>query len=378
MSAESASIGDVDPAEAGNLWRTEIALRVRELRHRLNAARDATGRGDGAASGGGDGGGGTEVIAVAAQLGGGGVGVAVGETSAPRKAPPLDGVRRASHADATERALADANAAIALRRGPRTWAGRIHAWWTGQTITAAWESVHRAEAELVEIGSDADALASLPQLRAWMRQVLTDRDELAFYEKVFDEGVKERRVDRTVLRQAYQDTIGANIDWHASMRTFRNVLFGVAATLAVVLLGLATWHAVDANVVSLCRTVGTRTICFGEGSRPTGRALFEVLLVGAVGGLLSSAFLLGKIDKAPSRYNLQIPQIVLKAVAGSATALVGVILLQSQVLIAPAGDSSTAVMLAYAAVFGFSQQLLTQFVDRRGADLIKPQADGGG
>ena len=321
----------IGPAEAGNLWRTEIALRVSELRHRLDA-----------------------VCAPAAVA---------------------DPALRACHVAATREALADAEAAIVLRRGAGSWWPRVHAWWTGQTITAAWESVHRAEAELVEISSDADALAALPKLRAWMRQVLTDRDELACYEKAFDEAVRAEAIDRTILRQAYQDTIAANVDWHSSMRTFRNILFSVAAVLALLLLGLAIWHAASPDVISLCRTVSGRTICFGEREQPAGHALLLILLMGAIGGLLSSAFLLGRMESAPSRYNLLIPQLTLKAVTGAATALAGVILIESHVIVAPVGGLSTAVLLAYALLFGFSQQLLTQYVDRRGVDLLKPQAE---
>jgi hypothetical protein len=362
MSADNGRADDVDPEAAGSLWRTEIALRVRELRHRLVAVCAGDGDGEG---------GGEEIVAIAAQLGAEGVGVAIGTTGTTREAARLDGRRRACHIAATRQALEDANAAIRLRPGS---VGRVRRWWSGQTITAAWEAVHRAEAELIEISSRGDALATLPQLRAWMRQVLTDRDELACYEHELDEAVRARSVDPALLRRAYQDTITANVDWHSSMRTFRNVIFGVAGALGLLLLVLATWHAIDADVLSLCRR-GARPACFGEGARPVREALFEVLLVGALGGLLSSAFFLGKTERAPSRYNLLIPQIVLKAVAGAATALVGVILVKAHVFVAPVGGSSTAVLLAYAAVFGFSQQLLTQFVDRRGVDLLKPQQE---
>ena len=399
MSDREAARGNRDkvPSSAANLWRTEIALRVRELRHRLEAvcaAGEAAGgaepHGDaGEAAGGaephgdaGEAAGGAEphgdageTLAVAAHVDARGLDVTMGRSSASHASPQMDAARRECHVKAVEQALDDADAAIELDRGLRHSWSRIHAWWTGQKITAAWEAVHRAEAELAEIGSDADALAALPQLRAWMRQVLTDRDQLAGYERAFGDAVTTHRIDRTQLRQAYQDAIAANVDWHASLRTFRNILFSVAAALTLLLLGLAVWHAANPAVVSLCRGAGRTAACFGEGTRPAGRALIEVLLVGAVGGLLSSAFLLGRMESAPTRYNLLTPQVVLKAVAGAATALVGVILVVSQIVVAPVGVQSTAALLAYAAVFGFSQQLLTQFVDRRGVDLLKPQQE---
>src|SRR6266511_3620121 len=90
MSIKDASADDIVPAKAGNLWRTEIALRVRELRHRLEAvcATEREG-GDGERDGG------EEVIAVAARVGAEGVGMAVGTTSAAHEPPQLDGDRRA-------------------------------------------------------------------------------------------------------------------------------------------------------------------------------------------------------------------------------------------------------------------------------------------
>jgi hypothetical protein len=365
----------IGPAEAGNLWRTEIALRVSELRNRLDAvcALDPdTGRpGDGHGQRPSEGG---DVVAVA-HVGAGGMEVAVGTASPPHRSA-VDPAARACHIAAVREALADAEQAIVIRGGFGPWLDRIRAWWTGQRITAAWESVHRAEAELAAICSQDDALAVIPGLRAWMQQVLTDRQELACYERAFEDAVRARAIDRTVLRQAYEDTITANVDWHSSMRTFRNILFSVAAVLALLLLALAVWHAIDPQVVSLCRTVRSRTLCFGEHASPAGHALVLILLIGAVGGLLSSAFLLGKMESAPSRYNLLIPQLTLKAVTGAATALAGVILVQSHVLVAPVGGLSTGVMLAYALLFGFSQQLLTQYVDRRGVDLLKPQTEG--
>lgn len=322
-------VADTGPADAAGLWRTEIALRVRELRHRL------------------------EMAVLAAD-------------------PPVS-AERAAHVAATQQALDDASEALAMRVSlPQA----IKQWWSGETITAAWESVHRAEAELAEIGTEADALAALPQLRSWMGQVITDSRVLATYEARFEQAVKEEQTDRTLLRQAYQDTITANVEWHSSLRSFRNVLFSVAGGLALATVALGWWHALHPSFLSLCRTTAATatthatTFCFGDGAKPAGRAIFEILLIGAAGGLLSSAFLLGKLEHAPSRYNLLAPQIVLKAVAGSLTALVGVLLVQSHVILAPVGGDSTAELLAYAAVFGFSQQLLTQFVDKRAGDLL--------
>jgi hypothetical protein len=355
---EAGRTREMAPWRARGVWRTEVALRVRELRHRLDAAdEDAFREGH-------DGDGGEE--AVGAEADAGGVDATVAELVQSR----VERRRRSKHIRAAEQALRDATKAIELER---RWPGRIHDWWTGQMLTAAWEAVHQAEAELVEIGSDADALVTLPRLRAWMRQVLADKRHLREYEKRFDTWVNDRGAspDRTVLRQAYEDAISGNIEWYCSLRAFRNMIFLVAAGLLVLLVGLGLWHALNPNVVSLCETMNNTQACFGGGGGPAPWTIFGLELVGAVGGLLSGAFLLGRLKRPPSRYNVLVPQMLLKVVAGAAAAAFGVLLVQAQ-----AGIESTTVLLAYAGLFGFSQQLLTRFVDERGDDLLKPQPGG--
>jgi len=376
------------PGSMRGLWRTEIALRVSDLGARLALARaaapapaaeDAAGREDAGRRGLWRGRRRPDVgFLTLARVAGavGGVGFASPATSAPDAAkppaaaavPPLAAPVRAQHAAATQRALEDAVATITARHG--LWR-RVREWASGEAITAAWESVHQAERELAAIETDAEALAALPQLRSWMRQVMSDRDLLSSYETTFDDAVRAHRAPaRSTLRQAYQDAITSNVDWHASLRAFRNTLFGLGGLLALLLVGLGVWHVLNASVVPLCSS-DSRPICFGtHGTTSPARVIFEIELVGMVGGLLGTAFLLGRMEQAPSRYNLLAPQIVLKAVGGAATALIGVLLVESELIVAPAGGRSTAVLLAYAALFGFSQQLLTQFVDRRASDLL--------
>lgn len=362
--AAGRSNDDLAPATARGLWRTEIALRVRELCHQLRAA-EAGGAGGSDGGNGGDAGGGGAAVAVAvAASTGGQLDVAVVKVVPPGHP---DELRRECHAEAAGQALDDATDAIGGRALPE----RIHDWWTGRAITAGWEAVHQAEAELVAIGSDGDALATLPRLRVWMRQVLSDKDQLKCYEEHFDTWVIARRPDRIVLRQAYEDAISANIDWHCRLRAFRNTLFAVAGGLLALLVGLGVWHALNASVVSLCETTNGTNTCFGGGDAPPAWTIFELELVGAVAGLLSGAFLLSRLKRPPSRYNLNAPQLMLKVVAGAAAAVFGVMIVQSQ-----AGTDSTTVLLAYAGAFGFSQQLLTRLVDRRGDDLLKSQPDG--
>lgn len=316
----------------GGEWRIEVAVRCTELEHQLTVAETLAG---------------------------------------------ADGTLRRQHLDAVRHSLDDAAEAIDPGRTGRR---PIREWWSGNAVTAAWESVHDAEAELAEVATDDYVRAALPRLRSWMRDVMAPADR-APYEARFDAMQKPGApIDRAAVREAYRQTIAENNDMHAGQRAFRNLLFTVSAALALVLLGLGVWHAIHPAAVSLCSDAGGTTgatRCFGGGAQPHGGSVLEVEAVGALGGLLGVAFLLTRFRKAPSRYNLLAAQAVLKPVAGAATALVGVLLLLSGLLVAPA-DLSTASMLAYAAIFGFSQELLTRFVDRHAESLLGAGAQSSG
>lgn len=273
-------------------------------------------------------------------------------------------------------------------RKPRIWRRPLRAWWTGSTIDYAWDSVQRADMGLIDVASEDELRGVVSPLLRWMRQVLPEREaedwarRLAAWESprpqrrgpVLGLLRREQRPaqrDRSLLRQAYGDVITANRDWHSSLRAFRNVIFCTALGLALLLIVLSVWHLENNTVVPLCPPTGDRVACFSGSS--AGKTVIEVELIGMLGGLLGTGFLLAKLRKPPSRYNVLLPQIVLKAVAGAAAALVGVLFIQSGLLLtAPLENDSTLVLLVYAFTFGFSQQLLTQLVDRQSRTLLAP------
>jgi hypothetical protein len=378
-------------------WRTEVDLRVRELRSRLKAA---------------EAGGGTESIepqranedptrpqtaevAAAepenASLDGGGsanrapaatqrlqtstrsamVTVEVHEIPTEPPPPLPQKVRRARIA-AIEEAIE--HAAEAIKDAAMT--QRLAQWWTGAAITAGWESVHTAEAELVDIESEADVRASLPHLAAWLAQVMPTGEPRKRYEGELSSYIEASKpLDRTTVRLAYKDVVKANNESKANLRAFRNLLTVLTAALALVLIVVAAWHAINPEFVSLCGTSGSgassTTTCI-SGTSPRGQDVLEVQLLGAIGGLLSLAVAFsGSTEVPPSRYNVRPQQAALKVVAGAATGLIGVLIIQSGIVVSPASQTnSEALFLVYAAVFGFSQQLFTKFVDKRAEALL--------
>ncbi len=332
-------------------WRTEVEVRRRELQNRLDAASElepasrpprAAQREQ------------VEIDSAATRV------TVTVEEAEMLAAAPQPGLRQ-KHIEAAEEALDTARAAV--DSDPN-----LIAWLTGSAVTLAWESVHEAGGELVLIEADDAVRSSLPRLLEWIQEVMDKGPLRDRYETELTKMIKGGPIDRTLVRQAHQDALTANNERHANLRTFRNLLSVATALLALLLFVLAVWHAANPHFVSLCGGDAS-TPCF-SGSSPARRDIASIELIGAIAGLLSVAFALGSEKTPPSRYNVRFAQTLLKPAAGAATALVGVLLVQSGLIVSPAQSSSESLFLAYAAVFGFSQQLLTQFVDKRATKLL--------
>lgn len=345
-------------------WRAEVEVRRRELEHRLEVALS----GPGAAARPAGRPARTERVEVEGASSS--VTLALEEHA---QQPPPDAQARNSHEKAVRQALHDAALAVDSDAS-------VSGWITGSTVTMAWESVHEAAAALVEIESDDAVRSSLPRLVDWIQDVMDKDSPLRRrYEDDLTSIIEGKSgVDRTLVRQAHQDALNANNEKHANLRTFRNSLHLATGILVFLLLVLAIWHAANKHFVSLCNPnppKGTQP-CF-SGTAPAARDIAVIELIGAIAGILSVAFALGSEKTPPSRYNVRVAQMLLKPAAGAATAVIGVLLVQSGIIVSPAQSASEALFLAYAAIFGFSQQLLTQFVDKRAGKLLGVEKSSG-
>lgn len=308
-------------------WRTEVEVRIGELRSRL---------------------------AIAAG------------TPAEHRPEGQSAAEREQLIEAVSSCLGRAEDAVGR---DRTALRYVDAWWSGTSMTTGWESVHEAELHMLSLEREEDAKTTLPWLLTWIQRAMDRGWGKSHHEKSLRDQIEKEDLDRTQARQALRDVIVANNARYANLRAFRNNLVLVTGLLALLVVVLGVWHAIDPSILSLCSEEEGKASCL-SGSAPRGADVALVALVGALGGMLAIAFGLAKTKSPPSRYDPKAWLGVLKPVAGAATALVAVVLIQADVLLGPGGDPSEMLLLGYAAIFGFSQQLLTQFVDKRAESLI--------
>ena len=258
------------------------------------------------------------------------------------------------------------NTAEAAASGGLAWS-RLKAWWTGSAITRAWEAVHNAELALVNIERKKDVRARLAYLLAWIRLAIEEKERRELHETGLEAQIADKsKFDRVQVRRALIDVIAANGNRYANLRVFRNVLIFATGLMAALVAIAAAWHALNPGFLTLCPE-GAKT-CLGA---PQKTEVALVALLGVLGGTLSLALGLTETDVAPSRYDPKRWQAFLKPVTGAVTAVLGIMFVQAGFLV-PIGGTKNYALLAYAVLFGFSQQLFTRYVDRKAEVLMTP------
>lgn len=254
---------------------------------------------------------------------------------------------------------------------------RLMFWLSGSRIESAWAAVRRAEDALVLILPDPIVRALIPEIEALVESQFTGRSGQL---KELIGGLNDARTgDLTATVRQKLRAARAQAQYQSDLRMqevrrFRNLLLATAAALLLLLLTLAIVHAVNPHFVSVCASPGQGTDLCPDGTTHSRRAdLFEVEFIGAVAGLLAALVALSRSSHTPSPYSIPSAQVVFKAAAGAATALVGVLLLQGGALVGLSKQPGSSV-LAYAALFGFAQQILTRLVDEKAGAIAPPKA----
>ena len=250
---------------------------------------------------------------------------------------------------------------------------RFMDWLGGAQVDRGWSARNLARSALLSLSADAALAAQIPSVRhAVLKHVDADdlqRDAFLRELDVLEAGGPPFD-DRARLRlRAIRDAADRAADvGQRAVRRFRNLLLLTAFVLALALLGLALAHAFDPGVTSVCgpRSLGPDR-CIA-GAKPAAMDIAAVEALGLVGGLIAALIPLARTRRADGPYSLWGAQIALKAAAGGATGLVGLLALQSGLVLGLSPQPGPSA-LAYAALFGALQHVFTRFVDIKAAEL---------
>jgi hypothetical protein len=239
---------------------------------------------------------------------------------------------------------------------------------SGARIERAWAALHGAERRLLDLLTGPELKERLPAIRDDVERFFEgDHREDAL--ETLEETRKLEDGPSVGLRRRLHGVAAevnkqSDLYWR-EVRALRNHLVVVSALLFAVLIGIAVAQMIDSGLISLCSTPegADEELCpIGSDSHPMDVFIIETL--GVVGGLLAAILPVVRAPRVPGPYGVAVAQTTLKGVAGAGAALVGVLLLQGELLVGLEPQPG-ARLLGYAVFFGFAQHALTRLVDER-------------
>lgn len=258
--------------------------------------------------------------------------------------------------------IARARAAAAPDGG---WWTRIRDWRSGGAFETAWSSLHAA-GELLTMHRTADELrAAIPDLLAELETILKPSDSrLARYRATLDAIAKSRDLTpdhRAQIRAARRTANTAAYVAQGVVRRWRNLLLAVAVSLFVVVVALAIVDAAVSDFLPLEGPGG------GDGTVDA----WKIELLGAFGGAVAAVLAINRFSGYTDPHGLPLYQAILRIPMAAATSVLGIVLLQNEVIDAlkPQPDDAA---LAYAVLFGYAQEPLLRMVDRKAGEVLGP------
>jgi hypothetical protein len=273
-------------------------------------------------------------------------------------------------ADGARALLARARAA-ANRVDPRP--GRWATWWRGAMADPAFQNLHAAMAQMVDVYDDAELLGEI-QTAAAKQHVTTDRDDSRRIDPVAL-AAKPIEQQRAVLRRTIADSYATMDRRYEQIRSFRNIIL-LSAALLTVLLGITVgFVASSPKMLPLCFGDGTSAKLFNcptgsAVSGPHGGDILLVALLGALGGALAASLAIRKLQGTSVPYDIPVALAVVKLPLGALTAILGLVAIRAAFLPGLSSLDSQAQIVAYALILGFAQQSFTTLLDSRAQDLL--------
>ena len=187
------------------------------------------------------------------------------------------------------------------------------------------------------------------------------------------------------------------------LRSFKNLLFGTAGMLAIGALALGAFGFFFADKLPICFAPDTNIVCATSTTAipadeiPSGTTSsagqpnptvpvdvadqqmrddagrWDILLLEGIGllaaGVAGAASLRG-IRGTSTPYSVPVAAAVLKLPTGALTAVLGLILMRGGFVPGLSALDTSAQIVAWAILLGYSQQLLTRFVDRHAQTVL--------
>jgi hypothetical protein len=255
--------------------------------------------------------------------------------------------------------------------------GPLSDWWSGALVEAAYQNLHGAKVEMVEVLDEADLAAEIPEIAARAHQALHRDDPRR--RSVEGLGRRPLALQRAYLRHALQDCYDAMDRQHERLRSFRNIVL-VLAMFITVLVGttmIAVWG--KPSILPLCFPANGGDPASTLLNCPTGKNvatespgdILVVGMLGLLGGALAATMSIRNLRGTSSPYDVPVALAFLKVPLGAFTAILGLVAIQGEFIPGLSALDSQQQILAYALLLGFAQQVFTHSLDVRAQSLLE-------
>jgi hypothetical protein len=308
----------------------------------------------------------------------------------------LDWIRRQPGVEITEemiRTLQDHWAAVAEVASHRRQ--------RGASVERVESHLDAVDGDLLRTGPASYVYGQLPGLLTRVQRVCP-KDDLA---RVRIEALHDRSADATLtpgernLIVAVHNLVTRELRQEVTrLRSFARMLRWTAVSLAIGASGLAAFGGVWPDKIPVCFNPGTNIVCPTTTSRvpglsaapPSGQpagvpqdqadramraeasgwdvALVE--LVGLVAAAVAAATSLRGLRGSSKPFDMPIALALLKLPSGMLTALLGLLLMRGEFIPGLSALDSSAQIISWAIILGYSQQLLTRVVDQRAQTVL--------
>ena len=285
------------------------------------------------------------------------------------------------------RCLLDKARKAAHRRDPVPY--RFPNWWGGRLVEAAYQNLHAAEALMARLYGPEELIAEIPEAVSRVEAGLNRDDPRTRAALRLNDYPLRLDVVAARARLAKAIEVGHNAGDrdHTRLRGFRNAVLAAALVLTFLLVAFGAYMLFNHDRIPLCFTPANAEgepptwVCpTGEyvwdaapaASNPTSaHDFFVVALLGLLGGAFSAAIAIRSLSGTTTPYDIPLMLAILKLPLGVLTAVGFLIALRGEFVPGLSELDSQGQILAYALVFGYSQQLLSGLLDRHAAGLLE-------
>lgn len=230
----------------------------------------------------------------------------------------------------------------------------------GAAVEAAWLRVHAVDVAVVRLATPGVVRARLPEIVSTGKELLGDsHDSVVALRDILGHS-KWTEHDREALAHSVKAVYAASDSESIRLRSFRNILLGSTAVLALL--------AICFGVVGACRPDTFGLVTTGASMSRADIAIAELL--GLVSASLVGAVAIRRMRGTSTAYAVPMASLLLKLPAGALTAVAGLLMVKAGI----AGDgvnvTTNAHVVGYSLLFGASQQGITGMVDRQAQSLL--------